>query len=130
MRINFKKYSTLLFRLALGGIFIYFGYLAVSDPETTAFRFASPQILSLATTFVSLQTFMIGFGILQIVIGLAIIVDKYLKVALTVAAFMLVGIIASLGIYTLEGGINELALRDFVILTSVIYLYFSIGKHY
>lgn len=130
MRINFKKYSTLLFRLALGGIFIYFGYLAVSDPETTAFRFASPQTLSLAATFVSLQTFMIGFGILQIVIGLAIIVDKYLKVALTVAAFMLAGIIASLGIYTPGGGINELALRDFVILTSVIYLYFSIGKHY
>ena len=130
MRFNFKKYSALLFRLALGGIFIYFGYLAVFEPEATAFRFASPQILSLATTFVSLQTFMIGFGILQIVVGLAIIVDKYLKVALTVAAFMLVGIIASLGIYTPGGGINELALRDFVILTSVIYLYFSIGKHY
>lgn len=125
VRMNFKKFSTLLFRLALGSIFLYFGYLAISDPEATTFRFVSPQILSLVTVFASLQTVMIVFGIFQIVVGLAIIVDKYLKAALTLAAFMLLGIIVSLGVYSPDTGINELAIRDMVIFTSVIYLFFQ-----
>jgi len=126
MRFNLRKLSEKLFRFAIALIFLYFGYLAITDPVNTGNRFISAWALNIIRDYADLTIFVVVFGIAQVAVGLAIIFKILLKWVLLIAALMLVGIIASLGIYTPGAGINELALRDLVILTGVIYLFFQI----
>ena len=123
IKFHYKKFSQILFRLAIAGIFLYFVYLSVTDPITTGNQFIAPWALDIVTKAIDLKIFVVAFGVVQIAVALAIVCKVFLKYALLAAALMLVGIITSLGIYHPTTGINELALRDIVILTGIIYLF-------
>jgi len=127
MRFYLERVSQNIFRLALAAIFAYFGYLALADPVTTASRFVDPNILNFIKGLMDIKIVMIGFGLAQIAVALAIASKFFIKFALVAAALMLIGIIVNLGVYTPGSGINELALRDIVILTGVIYLFTQVN---
>lgn len=124
MRYTFSRYSETLFRTAIALIFIYFGFLAIYEPEITAGRFMNQQTLDFITNFLSINTFMIGNGVVQILVGLGILLKKFYKIWLILAAILLVGVIINLGL-VVNGRLNEIVLRDFVILAGIIYLFFN-----
>lgn len=94
-----------LLRVAIGGILLWFGALAVLDPAGQFFWLA-PWIQSLPLMG---YWFVLLFGLSQVLVGLALIVGLYPRWAALVAATMLAGIIINLGF-------QEIAMRDFVIL--------------
>ena len=121
MQFSTKELGQLLFRFALALIFSYFGLLAIKDPVATANQFVNPMILNLVTGLVDIKFMMIPFGLAQVVVALAILFKFFLQYALMIAALMLLSIIINLGIFS-ANGINQLALRDFVIFSGVVYL--------
>lgn len=133
-RLRFVQPSQLIFRFGLGMIFFYFGALAIVEPQVSAARFLNPQISDFVSTILPLHLAMIGFGILEAAIGLAILFGIYLRLALVLAGVLLIGIIVSLGIITTTSlnqiRLNEIALRDFVILTGVIYFLSQTRKYW
>lgn len=124
MRYTFSRYSETLFRAAIALIFIYFGVLAIYEPEITAGRFMSQQAFDFVANFLPINIFMIGNGVVQILIGLGILFRKFYKIWLVLAAILLVAIIINLGL-TVNGRLNEVALRDLVILMGITYLFFN-----
>ncbi len=121
-----KKITFFLLRLSLGGIFIYFGYLAVTNPEIQAAIWLPGWVESLVASVIPVKWFMTLFGVLEILVGLGIILKKIYKVALGLAAAMLLGIIIVIGVVVKKSGggftLNEVALRDIVLLMTTLYL--------
>lgn len=115
---DMKKISSYVFQTAIGFIFGYFGILALINPDIEAAKWLSQGSASLIELLMPIGAFMLMLGAVQLAIALLLVADKFSKAVLPFAAVMLVGIIINLGL-------NEIALRDFVILTGVSYLYFS-----
>lgn len=110
------KYALWLLRLAIGFILIYFGTQALLNPELQAAHWVSHSAGILIEAIMPLKVFMIILGLAQVISGGLVALGLWLRYALPVVALLLVGIIINVGW-------NEVAYRDFVILTSVIYLY-------
>lgn len=113
-----KKISRQIFKSAIGILFGYFGILALINPELEAAKWLSQDIVFLINILMPENIFMLILGTVQVVTAILLIANKFSKIVLPVAAILLLGIIINLGW-------NEIALRDFVILTGVAYLYFS-----
>ncbi len=76
----FRKISIPLARLALGLIYIWFGYLKVIGQSP-----ASPmvhELLNRSMSFIPFNTFIILFGLFEILIGLLFLIPKMERVAL------------------------------------------------
>ena len=108
--------ARILFRIALALIFGYFCGLAILNPEYQAALWLRPDIASIITFILPLKVFMYLLGGIQVLTAFFILIGRLLNWALPLAAFLLLGIIINLGI-------NEVSLRDFVILTGILYLY-------
>jgi len=115
-RTKFSKLAELLFRLGLAALFLYFGVLALIQPEVEASIWIGTQIQPIIVSILPLTTFMLVLGAVQVLVGIILISGKYLRIGLLVAAGLLIGIIINLGF-------NDIALRDLALLTGVIYLY-------
>ena len=113
--INKDNVSELFLRFSIAALFFYFGFDAVTNPEITAGQWMRPEIYNIISSILSIKIFMLTFGVVQILISAAILFGIYLRISLIAAAILLIGIIINLGF-------NDIAIRDFVILTSVIYL--------
>ena len=116
MKLKLIKNTNALFRCAVAAIIGYFGYLAATDPVLQAQLWIRPEIYNIITGIIDIEIFMRVFGVGQMLLALALFTGKYLKITLGLAALMLVGIIVNLGF-------NEVAYRDAVILTGVLYLW-------
>lgn len=116
-----EKISRYVFKIATGILFGYFGILALINPDIEAAKWLSPNMTSLIEFFIPVNIFILILGATQVLVALLFIVDKFSNIVLPIAMILLLGIIINLGL-------NEIALRDFTILTGLIYLYFS-DKH-
>lgn len=113
-----KNISRYVLQMMIGVLFGYFGIMALLEPETQAAIWLSQSSASLIEFIVPIAIFMLALGAMQVVVAFLLIADKYGNFALPLAAVLLLGIIINLGW-------NEIALRDLVILTGVLHLYFS-----
>jgi hypothetical protein len=123
-RLSLYRWSELLFRAGLAAVFGYFGILALVFGEATAARFFDPRLHDVVKSFMPISIVMMAFGVAQLAVAAGILFRILFKASLVVAALMLVGIIVNLGVLApgQQLAINETALRDFVILTAIIYL--------
>ena len=108
--------AELLLRFGIASIFFYFGFDAVANPELAAGQWIRPEPYSLISSIISIKLFMMTLGVIQILLSMAILSGMHLRKTLVVAGLLLIGIIINLGY-------NDVAIRDFAILTSVIYLW-------
>ncbi len=90
----FEEYSSLLLRLGLGSTFLYFGiYEKLLKPEITKAIFENLNV----TIPIPLGLFITLFGILEVIIGSALILGFYTRIAAIIAALMIGTIIMQLG---------------------------------
>ena len=113
-----QQISRNIFQAMVGILFGYFGTKALLDPGTEAAIWISPFNAKIIESMLSLVAFMYILGVLQVLTATLLIFNKFARFALPLAGVLLLGIIINLGW-------NELALRDLVILSGVIYLYSS-----
>lgn len=109
---KYSDISLLLLRISLGALFLYFGLLAVTDPEGQL-SWMSTWVNSLPV--IGTPVFIFVFGIVQIIIALCLILGIYVRYAALAAGAALIGIIINLGF-------NDVAYRDVVILTAALVL--------
>ncbi|HAH04223.1 MAG: hypothetical protein UV78_C0065G0006 [Parcubacteria group bacterium GW2011_GWA2_43_17] len=110
------KHAEVLFRSAVAMVFAYFGVQASLQPEWQAALWLQPFTVKLIAAVLPVKVFMIIFGGLQTVVALLLLAGRFLAYVLPAAAVLLLGIIVNVGF-------NEVSLRDFVILTGVLFLY-------
>ena len=115
LKLKFVKATHTLFRLAIAGIFAYFGTMALINPILQAQLWVRPEFLDIINRFVDTELFMRLLGGLQVALAIVLISGKFLRIAFVVAAGLLVGIIINVGL-------NEVTYRDAVILAGVLYL--------
>ena len=115
---RYTKYTEFLFRAGIAAVFLYFGIMALRQPEAQGALWIRPEFIRTITSLVSIKVFMLALGIVQIVVGCALVAGVALRAALLIAAALLIGIIINLS----GNGINDVVLRDIAILTGVIYL--------
>ena len=104
-------------RLALASIFIAFGVWEIVQPS-----FWSYYVPSFLGTFVPIDTLVILHGSILLVIGLAVLLGVYLRVASAMAALMMLFIIADL---VSVSGFSDLVVRDIVVLLLAVSLFFD-----
>ena len=109
------KLGELALRFGLASIFFYFGFDAVTNPEAAAGQWIRPEIHNIISSLLPITVFMITLGSVQLLLSITILLGFYLRISLLIAAGLLVGIIINLGF-------NDIAIRYFVILTSILYL--------
>ena len=107
-----------LFRIGIAAVFLYFGFLAVQDPVGQARLWTGRETLEIIMAFLPLRAAFTIFGILELFVAFSLISGVLLRIGLFLAALLLLGIIINLGF-------NDIAIRDFAILTGVIYLFLS-----
>lgn len=115
-RTLFSKSALILFRASLAFIFGYFGVRALINPEYQAALWLDPAIASFVGSVIPLNVFMYLVGGIEVVVAFFVLIGKFLKWVLPLAALVLFGIIVSVGF-------NEVSLRDAVIFFGVLYLY-------
>lgn len=90
----FEEYSSLILRTGLGSTFLYFGiYEKLINPDLTI---AVIENSGISIPF-SLGLFVLLFGLLEVVIGSALILGYFTRVTSLIAAIMITGIIFQLG---------------------------------
>lgn len=90
----FEEYSSLLLRFGLGSTFLYFGiYEKILKPELTRAVFENLNV----TIPIPLGLFITMFGILEVIIGSALILGFYTRIAAILAALMIGTIVLQLG---------------------------------
>jgi uncharacterized membrane protein YphA (DoxX/SURF4 family) len=99
---RYFPYALLCLRLTIAGLLIYFGILAVVDP---AWELGWMALWVQELPLIGTATFIFAFGILQIIVGLALAVGFYVRYAALATAGMLFGIVVNLGV-------DEVAARD------------------
>ena len=105
-----------IFQLGIAVAFGYFGILAILNPEIEGAKWIGVNMKTTIEYVMIVEIFMLLLGAAQVVVSISLLVNKFLDYTLPLAALLLVGIIFSLGW-------GELAIRDFAILTGVLYLY-------
>jgi len=111
--MNYRALTGFFLRFSLGAIFLYFGIQAILDPNT-----AMSYIPAYAEAIFANSTFILIWGIVEVLVGIALIVGVYVKYTSLIAAALLVPIIISVGL-------NEVAYRDVVILLAAVHLAFE-----
>ncbi len=114
----YKPYSVFAVRISLGILFFYYGILALMDPQTQGMLWTASWTRNIITSIISLKAFMLIFGILETIIGAALLIGYRTKEAALTGSFLLVGII--LNLYQIN---IEIMIRDVVILTASLYLW-------
>lgn len=89
------------------------------NPNLQSQIWIAPKIAALIVPIVPLGTFMVGFGALQVLVGLSIISGYMFRFGLLFAVGIQFGIIINL---FAAAGFNDVVLRDIVILTGIIYM--------
>lgn len=117
---GYIRFSKLFLRISLAVLFLYFGLLAVFRPETQEV-WIRKDFLNLISDFLGARIFLLIFGFFQILSGLSILLNIYIKLGLWLAALILIPIIINLLNFSSPLS-NDTALRDIVILASAIYL--------
>lgn len=102
---QYRDQAVFLLRIALGGIFLWFGVTAVLDPSSQLFWLAS-WIRDIP--FVGTTAFISVFGVFEILVGLALLLGVFPRFASLLAAAALLGIVVNLGW-------GEIAFRDAVL---------------
>ena len=115
--------SFLILRIGLSIIFLYFGILALKDPSGQAAIWLNPKMEAIITSMVSPKTFMLFLGVAQVAVAAGCMLGIYARVASAGAVLLLAGIIVNLGF-------NDIALRDFAILTGHLFLVINGGGKY
>lgn len=113
-----EKISKYVFQAAIGILFGYFGILALLNPDIEAAKWVSANIAALIKIWMPIGIFMIALGLVQIILAALFITNTYVNFAIPISVLLLTGIIINIGF-------NEIALRDFVILTGLGYFYFE-----
>lgn len=108
--INYRALSGLFLRLSLGAIFLYFGIQAAIQPEI-----AMSYIPAYAEAIFANSIFMIVWSTAEILVGVALIIGLFPRIAAYAAAIMLIPIIIAVGF-------NEVMYRDIVIFAAAIHL--------
>lgn len=107
-----KNYVQLILRIGLGIVFFWFGIDKFINPEF--WMSFIPLWLKLPISF---ELFIYIQGIIEAIIGLLIIIGLFTKIASSIAAIILIVIIASIGF-------NDISIRDFGLLSIAISLIF------
>lgn len=107
-----KQYSLLLLRLIIGGIFFWFGLLAVKDPLAQQ-GWMAPWILNLP--LIGSPTFVLLFGVFELLIAAMLVLGISLRISGLMAAGALASIIVNLGF-------SEVAMRDAGLLAACLVL--------
>lgn len=118
-----KDFSLLVLRLGISLIFLYFGILALKDPAGQGEIWLNQSMKDIITTLVSVKVFMTLLGLAQITVAVLTILGVYIRYTSLAAAALLLGIIINLGF-------NDIALRDFAILTAYLFLSVNGGGKY
>jgi hypothetical protein len=113
--MDYKKLGNIIFRFGIALIFFYFGVSALISPEEQGAMWINPEITKLISSLVPITFFMLTLGVVQIIVAFAILFKILFKLALVTSMFLLIGIIINIGI-------NDIALRDFVTFTGLVYL--------
>ena len=115
MGFSWSSAGQYIFRLGISFLFLYFGYLAVTEPLIQANVWIRKENLDIISSLISVSIFMQIYGVIEILVALMLATGRYLRLGLFIAFILLAGTIINLGF-------NEIALRDFVIMTGVLYL--------
>ena len=121
--MSHKDLSLVVLRMGLSVIFLYFGISALKDPSGQAAVWLDPKMAGLVTMFVSVKTFMLLLGTAQVAVGISCMLGIYARYGSAMAVLLLAGIIVNLGF-------NDIALRDFAILTGHLFLVINGGGRY
>ena len=116
-----EKISRYVFQAMIGLVFGYFGTKALLNPEMEAAIWISQFSARIIESLLPLSAFMYILGITEVTVAIMLVLNRLTKVALLVASALLLGIIINLGW-------NELALRDLVIMSGTLYIFFSDRK--
>ncbi|MBI2450743.1 MAG: hypothetical protein HYV52_00170 [Parcubacteria group bacterium] len=117
---SYSRYSKIFLRISIAALFLFFGALAVLRPETQIV-WIRKEFLNLISDFLGIKVFMFILGVLQIVPAMGVLFNFYLKWSLWLIALILIPIIINLINFSVLLA-NDIALRDIVILATVIYL--------
>lgn len=112
--IIFKPLWHFLIRAAYALIFLYFGTLAVTQPETQGMIWVQEPFRSIIASLIPLAVFMTIFGTIQIVLGLSFLYGDKHRYCFALASLLLIGIIINLG--TTVGFGNDIVIRDTALL--------------
>src|SRR3989338_7566508 len=118
-----KDLSILFLRVGISAIFLYFGIWALQDPIGQATVWLDPQMAGLITMLMPVKTFMLLLGVAQVAVALSCMLGIYARYGSAFGALLLLGIIVNLGF-------NDIALRDFAILTGHIFVVINGGGRY
>jgi len=113
--INNKNYATVIIRISLALVLLWFGIDEIVNPENW-FGYV-PTGLSPILPF-SLNTFITLNGIFEIIIGLLLLIGLYTRIIAFIAAL-------NLSFITIAVGYNEIGVRDFGLTMMAISLIFS-----
>jgi len=113
--INNKNYATVVIRISLALVLLWFGIDEIINPENW-FGYV-PSWISYILPF-SLETFIFLNGIFEIIIGLLLLIGLYTRIIAFIAALHLLSI-------TIAVGYNEIGVRDFGLTMMAISLIFS-----
>jgi len=115
MKISYATYGRWLFRIGIATVFLYFGFQALKDPVGQAHLWTRREILELISGVAPLEIAFTVFGIAELFVAFTLLTGVLARWGLFLAAALLVGIIVNLGF-------NDISVRDFTILTGVLYL--------
>jgi hypothetical protein len=113
-----EKVARYVFQFAVALVLAYFGVQALLNPDIQAALWVSQNISTMIEIIIPVEKFIFLLGVTQVIASIFLVINKFIHIVLPVVIFLFIGIIINLGF-------NEIALRDFVILIGVVYLYFS-----
>lgn len=121
--MNRRDLSLLILRIGLSAIFLYFGVLAIQDPSGQGAIWINQNFTTIIERVASVNLFMTTLGIVQVIVSVFTMLGVYVRYTSSVAIILLLGIIVNLGF-------NDIALRDFAILTGHLFLVLNGGGRY
>ena len=107
---SLSAYALVGLRVAMGGLFAFFGVLAVTNPARQRAQWMAEWVQNLPALgpVLSSEAFIIAWGVFQLLLATALILGLYLRVAGWIAA-------AALALITINLGFNDSAYRDAVL---------------
>ncbi|MFT4250745.1 MAG: DoxX family membrane protein [Candidatus Woesearchaeota archaeon] len=107
--MNYRAITGFFLRISIGALFLYFGVQALTQP------LVAMSYIPAYAEFLANNTFITVYGVVEVLIGLALLIGIYVRYAALLAAALLVGVVIALGN-------NEVMYRDLVILFATLVL--------